>query len=246
MNHTLTDERQPIRDELSIIGSNGNERNYKMVELSQNLKTSTIRGFDMITKKLSIFVSALILYGMFVSGCGVTTESIEDGNIYENEKHGYSFRYPSDCFYGPMPSDCKQKPPEERRPECLCFLNSENPDQVSMEKLMIGEEEVTMAAFHIHHYDTPLFNPPPGTELVKWLKEGLSDMLENIPNEPNMEIGGIPGVRILTPQSPMAPSYEEIFYINHGLLFRINMINVDNEESKALYDHMLSTFRFEE
>ena len=88
----------------------------------------------MIAKKLSIFVVALILCGMCVSGCGVASESTENWNMYENEKHGYSFRYPTDCFHGPMPSDCKQKPPEERRPGCLCFLKGEDPDRVSMER----------------------------------------------------------------------------------------------------------------
>ena len=200
----------------------------------------------MITRKLSLLVLALILCGMFVSGCGVTKESPENWNMYENEKHGYSFMYPSDCFYGPMPSDCKQKPPEERRPECLCFLNGKNPDQVSMEKLIIGEDVVTGAVFHIHHYDTPMYNPPPGTKLTSWLKEELSGLSEDIPNEPNMEINGIPAVRIYSPQSPMATSYEEIYYIKNDMLFRINMLNVDDEDIKALYDQMLSTFRFEE
>ena len=35
----------------------------------------------------------------------------EDHLVFE--KYGYSFKYPPDCFYGPMPGDCKQKPPEE-------------------------------------------------------------------------------------------------------------------------------------
>ena len=103
-----------------------------------------------------------------------------------------------------------------------------------------------MAVFHIHHYDTPMYNPPPGTELTSWLKEELSGLSEDIPNEANTEISGIPAVRILTPQSPMAPSYEEIYFIHNDMLFRINMINVDDEEIKALNDQMLSTFRFEE
>lgn len=217
-----------------------------MVEFPQIQDASTIRSSDMITRKLSLLVLTLILCGMFVSGCGVATESTGNWNMYENEKHGYSFMYPSDCYYGPMPSDCKQKPPEERLPECLCFLNGENPDQVSMEKLIVGEDVVTGAVFNIHHYDTPMYNPPPGTELTSWLKEALSGLSEDIPNEPNMEISGIPAVRIYSPQSPMAPSYEEIYYIKNDMLFRINMLNVEDEDNKALYDQMLSTFRFEE
>ena len=180
----------------------------------------------MIMKKLSIFGLVLILSGMFVSGCGVTTESTQDWNTYSNDEHGYSFMYPHDCFYGPMPSDCKQKPPEERRQECLCFLNGENPDEVFLQAFLGERDQLTGAAFSVSHYDTPVYPPPPDTELTSWMKEGFSEMVEEIPNEPNIEISGIPAVRLHSPQSPMAPSFDEIYFIHNDVLFRINMLDV--------------------
>ena len=60
-----------------------------------------------------------------------TPDATADWPVYENAVLGYSFKYPSGCFFGPMPADCKGNPPEERPPECLCFLDSENPKKSS-------------------------------------------------------------------------------------------------------------------
>jgi len=59
-------------------------------------------------------------------------DPVADWNSYASEKYGYSFKYPTDCLYGPLPGYCKQKPPEERSRECRCYLNGENPDSVSL------------------------------------------------------------------------------------------------------------------
>ncbi len=71
-------------------------------------------------------------------------------------------------------------------------------------------------------------------------------MSEAVPEESNFEISGVPAVRILSPQSPMAPSYEDIYYLQNDLFFRINMLDVNNEDNKELYDQILSTFNLEE
>jgi hypothetical protein len=162
---------------------------------------------------------------------------------YTNEKHGYSFQYPADCFYGPMPAGCKKKPPEERPPECLCFLNGENPDEVFLQALVGEAEGFRGVAFSISHYETPVYNPPPDTELIEWLREQFSGMPQDIPDEPNTEIDGIPAVSVYSPRSPMAPSCEEIYFTVDNKLFRINMLDVDNKDNKALYDQMLSTLK---
>ncbi len=71
-------------------------------------------------------------------------------------------------------------------------------------------------------------------------------MFDDIPDETNMEIDGIPAVRIYSPQSPMAPSYEEIYFIKDNILLRINMLDVDNEDNREFYDFVLQSFSFEE
>jgi hypothetical protein len=193
--------------------------------------------------RLFRLVIMICLSILVISGCKETvSQPTDDWNTYENEKYGYSFMYPPDCFYGPLPGECKQKPPEERGPECLCFLNGENPDQVSLEKMIVEADTVTGGVFSISHYDTPIYNPPPGTDLIQWLEEEYFEMLEDVPSALNIEISGIPAASIYFPSSPMAPSYEEIFYIKDDVLFRINMLDVDNEGNKDLYDHILSTF----
>jgi hypothetical protein len=111
----------------------------------------------------------------------------------------------------------------------------------------LGEgDQLTLASFIVSHYDTPVYNPPPGTDLVGWIKDNFSEMFEDIPDEANTEIGGIPAVKIYSPSSPMAPSYEEIYFFKDDILFRINMLDVDIEDNREFYDFVLQSFSFEE
>jgi hypothetical protein len=90
-----------------------------------------------------------------------------------------------------------------------------------------------------------VYNPPPGIDLITWIKDTYYSR-EDIPDGQNMELGGIPAVKFYTPKSPMAPSQEEIFFIKEDILFRIYMIEVENENNRELYEQLLSSFSFEE
>jgi hypothetical protein len=190
----------------------------------------------------------LIVFGiLMISSCSdPAAESTSDWNTYKNEKYGYSFMYPKDCFYGPMPLDCKEKPPEERRAECLCFLDGENRDNVFMQAFLGDGEKPSLAAFTVSHYASDVFNPPPGTDLASWINENYAEMFEDIPEEPNMDLGGVPAIRLYSPPSTMAGSYEDIWFFQNDVLLQINLLDVDLEINRELYDQILSTFRLDD
>ena len=184
--------------------------------------------------------------GQLIVEGGATVDPTAGRNIYTNEKYGYTFMYPADCYFGRMPRDCKEKPPEERRAECLCFLDSTNPDRIFMQAFLGDGDQLSLAEFTVSHPDSLVFNPPQGTELVIWINKNFSEMFEDIPDESNMDLNGIPAVRIFFPRSPQSPGFEDIYYLHNDILFQIRLLNMDNEDNVELYDQMLSTFRLEE
>jgi len=169
-----------------------------------------------------------------------SNEVTTDWQSYTNEEHGYSFEYPADCLYGPLPGSCKQQPPEERPSECLCYLNGDDPDSVSLGTYTGSGDSLTGASFVVAHYGSNAYNPPVDVDLVSWLKEKFS--YQDIPDETNMNIEGIPAVKVYTPFSGMAYSQEDIYFIKDDKLFNISMLDVDNENNRELYDQILSTF----
>lgn len=170
-----------------------------------------------------------------------------DVNEYKNEVFGYSFQYPSTCTFGPMPTDCKQSPPEERSQECLCFLDAENPKQVFMQAFLGDPEQgLSLATFSISSYDSPAYSVPEGVDLTSQLEEYFSEGYSELPGEPNAEIGGMPAVELYSSQSPMAPSSREIYFIKGDRLVQVSMLDVEIEDNMALYDLILSSFAFDE
>ena len=176
-----------------------------------------------------------------------TPDVTDDWPEYVNAEFGYAFKYPAGCFFGPMGADCKQKPPEERSPECLCFLNAENPNEVLMQSFVGNAEEgFTLVTFSVAHRDSQAFNPPEGEELTSWLNSQWSYLSEDMPVEPNQIIDGLPAASIYTPGSQQAFASENIFVIKDGKLIQIYMIDVDVEEHRELYENILTTFQFNE
>ncbi|XOA43066.1 MAG: hypothetical protein ACKKMO_01160 [Candidatus Nealsonbacteria bacterium] len=168
----------------------------------------------------------------------------EDWQIYESEKYGYSFKYPTDCLFGPLPGYCKLKPPEERPRECRCFLDGTNLDSILMQTFTGTKSDLTLAEISVSHHFTDLYNPPAGTDLVSWLKEKFPH--QDVPDEINMEIDGIPAVKVYTPLTPGVFPQEDTYFIKNDKLFKISMLDVDNEDNKTLYSQILFTFDFSE
>jgi len=144
-----------------------------------------------------------------------------------------------------MAADCGENPPEERSAACLCSLDAENPNEVRTQSLLGNEEEgFTLATFYVLHYDIPEFTPPEGEELSSWLISQHHVLPEDMPDEPNLVIDGLPAVRVYYPNFQQAIAAEEIFVIRDGKLIVIRMINVDVEEHRELYENILTTLRF--
>jgi len=199
----------------------------------------------MKTRFVFSFIVLCIAASLVAFGCMQPKVNV-DMSEYKNEKFGYSLQYPSACTFGPMPRGCKQNPPEERPQECLCFINAEEANRVFLQSYQGDiEQGFTLAEFSIASYETSFFNPPPGVELVSWLQENFAERYNDIPDEPNTEIGGIPAVAIYSPQSPMAPSLREIYFMKDNRLFQVSMLYVENEDNQALYDQLLSTFSWD-
>jgi hypothetical protein len=167
----------------------------------------------------------------------VAEDDTSDWKTYTNEEHGYSLRYPPDCTFGPMPAGCKQKPPEERPLECLCFLNAEDPDRVFLQAFTGENDSLKLAGFSVARL---ALDPPPGMGVIAYMREKFPHY-EEIPDEPNMEVGGLPAVGLYAPASPMAYSYAEIYLIKDDKLLLIHMQDVDEQANSELYGRISST-----
>lgn len=173
-------------------------------------------------------------------------EETADWKTYTNTKYNYSFKYPPECSLGPLAPGCKTAIP--RPPECLCFLNGENPDWV----LLQGDiRNKGWANFDV----TVRNNLPPETKIVSWLRQEYKDFswYEDIPDEPDTEIDGIPAVKIYqlgsNSDKPEEMFYQiwatdEIYFIKGNKLFIIQMLDVDSQGGKTFYNSILPTFKF--
>ena len=162
------------------------------------------------------------------------------------EEFGYAFKVPEACFEGPMPGDCKQYPPEERREECLCFVDTNNPQMVTYQKFDFSSGNTNMGSISILTPDTPAFSPGENADLVTFLQQEWGWMgTENFPDAPNMDLDGVPAVSILIPQIQGGAASQEIFFIKDDRLFNISMVSNLEPVNAQLYEDFLDTFVIE-
>ncbi len=193
-------------------------------------------------------ITFLIILTILLFGCGTTTELAPDSDewkTFTNEQFGYSFEVPEFCYEGPLPGDCKQSPPEERREECLCHIDGTDPQFVSFQKFTITDKETSLGTVLILSPDTKAYSPNEGTGLVSFIKQEWSEMgLGEIPDEPNLDLDGLPAVSLLIPQSQGGAAAQEVFFIKENRLFKITMVDNLVESNVELYEHFLESFAF--
>ena len=193
-------------------------------------------------------ITLLIILTILLFGCGTTTELAPDSDewkTFTNEQFGYSFEVPEFCYEGPLPGDCKQSPPEERREECLCHIDGTDPEFISFQKFTITDEETSLGTIWILSPDTWAYSPDEGADLVSFIKQEWSEMgLGEIPAEPNLELDGLPAVSLLIPQSQGGAAAQEVFFIKENRLFRITMVDNLQASNAELYEDFLDSFTF--
>ncbi len=178
-----------------------------------------------------------------------TPELTADWPEYVNTELGYALKYPAGCSLGRLAANCGEIPPEERSAECLCSLEprrSSSEDVVLVQSLLGNAEEgFTLAEFQVLYLDIPEFNPPEGEELSSWLISQHHVYPEDMPDEPNMVIDGLPAVRIYYPESEQGGiAAEQIYVIRNGRLINILITHAHVEEHREFYENILSTLRF--
>ena len=193
-------------------------------------------------------ISLLIILTILLEGCG-TDKELDSGSdewkTFTNEQFGYSFEVPEFCYEGPLPGDCKQSPPEERSEECLCFIDGTDPEFVSFQKFTITSEETSLATIWIMSPDTRAYSPDEDTDLVSFIQQEWSEMnLEELPDEPNMDLDGLPAISMSIAESQGGAAAQEIFFIKENKLFKITLVDNLVEININLYDHFLESFAF--
>jgi hypothetical protein len=197
-----------------------------------------------MSKRLNF--ALLIIAALILVACATTGESgagSETSKTFINEQFGYSFEVPESCTIGPMPTDCKQSPPEERPEDCLCFVDGTDSEFVWFQKFTITGEETSLATIWILSPETRAYSPDEGADLVSFIKQEWSEMgLGEILDEPNMDLDGLPAVSLLIPQTQGGAAAQEVFFIKDNRLFRITLVNNLEESNVQLYEDFLATF----
>ena len=153
----------------------------------------------------------------------------KDWRVYQNEKYGYSFKYPKG----------------------VRLTERDNEDSVELGE---RKEAKGWPDIRILHYDTSYYNPPGDAEFINWVKKYFVGTEGVIKEE--FELDGMPAVKIYFrgANSDIEGDIlnwrnwatEKICYFKDRRIFLIGMSDVDSQGGKEFYNLFLSTFKFTE
>lgn len=191
-------------------------------------------------------ISLLMIILVLAAACstaGEPAQGSEATKTFTNEQFGYSFEVPEFCTEGPLPADCKQVPPEERPEECLCHVDGTDPQFVAFQKFTLTGDETSLATIWILSPDTQAYSPGEDADLISFIQQEWSEMgLGELPDEPNMDLDGLPAVSLLIPQTQGGAAAQEVLFIKDNRLFRITMVDNLDENNVQLYEDFLASF----
>ena len=192
--------------------------------------------------KLGLLLTCLVITAA-CSAAQVPGPGTEEWKPIMVEEFGYGFQVPQTCYEGPLLADCKQVRPAERSEDCLCYVNTADPQFVSFQHITISGEETSMASISILSPDTPAFSPGEDADLVQFLQQEWSRLgLENIPEAPNLELDGVPAISIDIPGSPGVAARQEVFFLKDNRLFQITLVDIQDENNTPFYEEFLGSF----
>jgi putative hemolysin len=135
---------------------------------------------------------------------------------YLNAEFGYALWYPGDCQV--MGTDLN---------ESVQFSGP----------LVEGDHWPVLT---VSHYDSDFYHPPAGTDVAQWIADN------EIPYDEiaEVEIAGLPAVRLTTKGGPGWYGYDDHYFIKDGQLFHILILHAGGREDWELYNKFLEGLMF--
>ena len=136
---------------------------------------------------------------------------------YLNAEFGYALWYPGDCQV--MGASLNQS------------VEFSGP-------LVEGEHWPVLT---ISHYDSDFYHPPAGTDVSQWIADNEMSYDEI---DAEIEIAGLPAVRLTTNGGPGWYGYDDYYFIKDGQLFHILILHTGGRADWDLYNKFLQGLTF--
>ncbi len=154
-------------------------------------------------------------------------ELASDGwKVYRNSQFGYSLHYPADATISHADDPLKT---------------------ATITGPLIGNEYWPVIYFN-HPSDREEYRPPQGADLGKWLTEHKLLTTGGPPPEtrqPDVSIAGMRAIHTRVARSPQSFAYDKYWFARAQQLYSIVILHAGDKEDWDLYNHLLSSIRFD-